>query len=257
MASPGPIPADLLLAAYANGLFPMADNRDSSEIFWVEPEMRAILDIDRFHLSRSLARTVRRNRFSVTVDTCFIDVVLACAAPAPGRADTWINPIIVDSYQRLFARGNAHSVECWRDGQLLGGLYGVSLGRAFFGESMFSRATDASKVALAWLVARLRCGGFTLLDCQFQTEHLHSLGATELSQSDYLTRLHCSVSPAGIPAAGAVGAAGSAVAAGDWSALDGVLAVAGAADRAADGGASAGTATSPGHVIAQLLTNTS
>ena len=247
------IPTDLLLAAYANGLFPMAESRDSDDIFWVEPEQRAIFEIEQFRPARSLARTLSRNVFKVTTDTCFIDVVLACAAPALGREDTWINPMIVESYQRLFERGNAHSVECWQDGRLVGGLYGVSLGRAFFGESMFSRATDASKVALAWLVARLKVGGFTLLDCQFQTEHLSSLGAIELSQSDYLARLHSSVSAGGGAATGATAGAASALVAGDWSALDGAVGAA----RATAGAASTGTATSPGHVIVQLLTKTS
>jgi leucyl/phenylalanyl-tRNA--protein transferase len=179
------IDPDLLLRAYAIGVFPMSDGRDAPEVYWVEPRRRAILPIDRFHLSRSLRKTLRSGRFTVTLDTAFAQVIRRCAE----RPETWINAEIEQSYVDLYARGHAHSVEVWEQGELVGGLYGVRLGTAFFGESMFSSATDASKVALAWLVARLRAGGFRLLDCQFMTDHLRSLGAIEISQSDYLSLL--------------------------------------------------------------------
>jgi len=219
------LPADLLLRGYALGLFPMADDRDASEVFWVEPEWRATIPLDGFHLSRSLRRVVIQDRFRVTTNQAFGRVVALCAEPAPDRPQTWINAQIERAYGVLHANGHAHSVECWRDENLVGGLYGVSLGRAFFGESMVSRATDASKVALAHLVARLKFARFTLLDCQFMTDHLASLGAVELSRSDYLVRLQASL----------VGGAGSA----SFGALD------------ASSPSSAGV---PGKLIAQLLT---
>lgn len=253
---PATLPPELLLAAYANGIFPMADSADDDQLFWVEPEQRAIMPIDGFHLSRSLRRTIVRDTFAVTANRCFADVVAACAAPGPGREGTWINRPIRDGYAGLHRLGHAHSIECWQDDRLVGGLYGVSLGRAFFGESMFSRVSDASKVALAWLVARLRVGGFTLLDCQFQTDHLHRLGAVEISQAAYLERLYGAV--AGVAGAAAGAAAGGVVAAGaasgDWGALDALLA-AGAAVAARAGASDTGS--SPGHAIVQLLTNTS
>lgn len=251
------IPVDLLLAAYANGLFPMADSRDDESIFWVEPKMRAILPLDGFHLSRSLARTIRRDRFRVTSDTAFAQVIAACAAADDDRPDTWINAVIADSYLQLARSGHAHSVECWDGDDLVGGLYGVRIGRAFFGESMFSRRRDASKVALAWLVARLRLGQFALLDCQFQTDHLRSLGAVEFPQADYLQRLYSAVAGAAAGGtAGGVGAGAGAVSpAGDWSALDAALAAAGRACGV--DGAPSGTGRSPGHCIVQFLTNTS
>ena len=180
---------DLLLRAYSVGVFPMADSRDAQEIFWVEPKKRGILPLDGFHLSHSLAKTIRSDRFTVTADTAFAEVVALCAEARPERPDTWINPQIESAYADLHARGHAHSVECWQDGALVGGLYGVKLGGAYFGESMFSRRSDASKVALAWLVARLKVGRFTLLDCQFITDHLASLGAIEISRDDYVALL--------------------------------------------------------------------
>jgi len=184
-----PINPFLLLRAYAIGLFPMSDDREAEDIYWVEPKKRAILPLDGFHMSRSLARIIRADRFRVTVNEDFTAVVQLCAQAAPDRPSTWINHEIEQSYSHLHRLGFAHSVECWDKDELVGGLYGVSLGRAFFGESMFSRRTNASKVALAWLVARMRLGGCNLLDCQFMTDHLQSLGAVEIGQRDYQSLL--------------------------------------------------------------------
>jgi leucyl/phenylalanyl-tRNA--protein transferase len=180
---------DQLLAAYASGVFPMGEARDDPRVFLVEPERRGLIPLDAFHIPARLRRTVRQEPFEVRVDTAFPEVLDACAAPGPGREDTWINGPIRRLYLELARRGHVHTVECWRDGSLVGGLYGVTLGGAFFGESMFSRATDASKVALVHLVARLRRGGWALLDAQFMTEHLQQFGAVEISQADYLRRL--------------------------------------------------------------------
>ena len=176
---------ETLLRAYAVGLFPMAERRDDQTLFWIDPEKRGILPIDRFHLPRRLARKLRRRPFEVRCDSAFEDVIRECAAPADDRPETWINEEIVALYTDLNQMGRAHSVECWRDGRLVGGLYGVTLGAAFFGESMFSRETDASKIALAHLVARLRKGGFSLLDIQFVTGHLSRFGAVEILRSGY------------------------------------------------------------------------
>jgi leucyl/phenylalanyl-tRNA--protein transferase len=181
---------ELLLRAYAGGLFPMAERHDDPAIFWIEPQTRCIIPLDGgFHVSRRLARTVRSDRFEVRIDTQFAGVMRACAGLAPGREETWINDEILAAYTALHARGHAHSVECWRDGRLVGGLYGVRLGTAFFGESMFMRERDASKVALVHLVARLIRGGFVLLDAQFPTAHLARFGAITIPQGDYLERL--------------------------------------------------------------------
>ena len=187
-ASP-PIAAETLLLAYRSGLFPMSDSREDEEVFWVEPRKRAVIPLDGFHCSRSLAKVLKADRFEVSVDGDFAAVIDACAAPRPGHPETWINRAIDASYRNLNALGHAHSVECRIDGELVGGLYGVSFERVFCGESMFSRARDASKVALAWLVALMRSAGFQLLDCQFMTEHLASLGAVEIERADYLDRL--------------------------------------------------------------------
>ncbi|TAD91448.1 MAG: leucyl/phenylalanyl-tRNA--protein transferase [Alphaproteobacteria bacterium] len=180
---------DLLLNAYAVGIFPMAEHRDDSEIFWVNPERRGILPLDGFHVPRSLAKVLRQERFVVTVDTAFDAVVAACAEATEERPESWINDEIRTLYGALFRMGRAHSIESWVDGQLVGGLYGVALGGAFFGESMFSRVTDASKIALCHLVARLRRGHFQLLDTQFVTAHLARFGATEIPRESYLRRL--------------------------------------------------------------------
>ena len=253
----------LLLSAYAQGIFPMSDGANDPDVHWVEPHLRAILPLDGFHLSRSLKKALVADSIEVTTDRCFADMMRLCAAPAPDRPTTWINPTILASYQQLHRLGYAHSVECWQDGQLVGGLYGVCLGRAFFGESMVSRVTNASKIALAHLVARLRVGGWKLLDCQFMTPHLQSMGAVEMPQAAYLQQLYSALSAdgaagaAGADGAGEAGAAGAAAPlsppeppfpAGDWGALDALVA------ELCDGKA---IGSPPGYVIAQLLTNTS
>ncbi|MEO1192116.1 MAG: leucyl/phenylalanyl-tRNA--protein transferase [Pseudomonadota bacterium] len=176
---------ELLLRAYAIGIFPMAENREAEEVHWIEPKARGILPLDGLHIPKKLRKRLRNGGFTVTCDRAFGQVLAACAEPAPGREETWINPLIEDLYGALFTRGSAHSVECWRGGELVGGLYGVSLGGAFFGESMFSRETDASKVALVHLVLRLRLGGFVLLDTQFETPHLAQFGVIEIPQRRY------------------------------------------------------------------------
>lgn len=180
---------DLLLRAYADGLFPMAERRGDPALYWVSPEKRGIIPLDGFHVPRRLARTVRSGRFTVTADRAFVPVMQACAAPTADRPESWINDEILRLYTALHAGGHAHSVECWRDGALAGGLYGVRLGGAFFGESMFSRRRDASKVALVALVEGLKRGGFTLLDTQFLTSHLARFGAVEIPRARYLALL--------------------------------------------------------------------
>jgi leucyl/phenylalanyl-tRNA--protein transferase len=180
---------ELLLRAYAQGIFPMAERRDDPLLFWVSPESRGIVPLDGFHVPHRLARTVRSDRFEVAVDTAFADVIRACAAPVEGRDESWINSEIAEVYTALHRKGHAHSVECRRNGKLVGGLYGVRLGAAFFGESMFSRERDASKVALVHLVARMIEGGFALLDTQFLTGHLARFGAVEIPRDEYLKRL--------------------------------------------------------------------
>ncbi len=184
-----PLDPDMLLRAYAIGVFPMADSRDAPDVYWVEPKKRGVLPLDQFHLSRSLAKTLKSDRFETTVDVAFDRVVQACAESVDDRPSTWINSQIEQAVATLHARGCAHSIETWHEGRLVGGLYGIRLAGAFFGESMFSRMTDASKVALAHLVARMRVGGFCLLDCQFQTAHLETMGAIEISRSAYSSSL--------------------------------------------------------------------
>jgi leucyl/phenylalanyl-tRNA--protein transferase len=180
---------EILLRAYATGIFPMAESRDDPAIFWVDPQVRGILPLDDFHVSRRLRRTVRGDRFEVRCDGAFDEVLRACAEPTRERPDSWINDEIIRAYCRLHRMGYAHSVECWQDGRLVGGAYGVALGGAFCGESMFSRVADASKVALVHLVARLRYGGYVLLDVQFVTDHLRRFGAIEMPAREYLRRL--------------------------------------------------------------------
>jgi len=181
--------ADDLITCYRRGVFPMAEAADDPRVFLIDPEERGVFPLDRFHVPRRLARTVRQDPFEVRLDTAFDRVVAACAEAAPDREETWINATIRRLYQELFARGLAHTVECWRDGELAGGLYGVSLGGAFFGESMFSAARDASKVALVHLVGRLIAGGYRLLDTQFITDHLAQFGAEEIPRAEYRRRL--------------------------------------------------------------------
>jgi len=179
------ITPEVLLRAYACGIFPMAESADDPSLFWVEPEQRGIFPLDGLHISTRLARTVRSDRYHITVNTAFERIISECAAPQSGREDTWINHRIRKLYSALHEIGHCHSIEAWDGDDLAGGLYGVSLGGAFFGESMFHRSRDASKVALVHLAARLIAGGFSLLDTQFVTEHLRSLGAVEVSRRKY------------------------------------------------------------------------
>jgi leucyl/phenylalanyl-tRNA--protein transferase len=245
----------LLLEGYAAGIFPMADSRDAADLFWVEPRSRAIIPLDKFHMSRSLRRVLRSGRFAVTLDRAFHDVVRACA----DRDETWINDQIERAMVALHSSGHAHSIEVWQNGELVGGLYGVKLGRAFFGESMFSRITDASKVALAWLVARLKVGGYTLLDCQFMTPHLASLGAVSVPRRTYVALLSAALGggAAGSGAASVAPAAGGvspgASAAGAGSSSPDLLAL----ERLLDATGAAGASGPEGYVIAQLLGQTS
>ncbi len=183
------ITSELMLRAYRHGLFPMAETRRGDRLYWLDPERRGVLPLDNFHLPRRLLRTVLAGGFESSVDRDFAATIAGCATPAPGREDTWINPQIERLFTELHQMGYAHSVETWRDGQLVGGLYGVTLGGVFFGESMFSFTRDASKVALVNLVARLRLGGFRLLDTQFVTAHLAQFGAEEISRKAYKSQL--------------------------------------------------------------------
>ncbi len=181
--------SELLLKAYAYGVFPMAKSREDRTVFWVQPKLRGVLPLDGFHIPRSLKKTIRRGQFTITVDAAFDEVMAGCAETTHARPDTWINEQIVRLFTELHHAGVAHSVEVWDDGQLVGGLYGLAMGSAFFGESMFSRATDSSKTALVALVAMMKRGGFTLLDTQFITDHLARFGTVEISQKEYLVQL--------------------------------------------------------------------
>ena len=247
---PGPmsrLDPRLLLQGYAVGIFPMADSREADELFWVEPRNRAVIPLDRFHVSRSLRRRLRSGQFSVSCDRDFPAVIAACA----DRPETWITPDLERAMIALHGSGHAHSIGVWEGPQLVGGTYGVKLGRAFFGESMFSRRTDASKVALAWLVARLKVGNFALLDCQFMTEHLASLGAVSIPRETYVALLSALLGgPAAVGTAdGAVGEVLGKLPEGppDFFALDRLLELAGAAGGGGPGG----------YVISQLLGQTS
>lgn len=193
------ITPELLLRAYSIGLFPMSDAADDPEIFWVEPEMRGILPLDAFHISKSLAKAVRKKPFDIRFDTAFDAVVEKCAEEAADRPSTWINDTIKELYGALHKLGHAHSVEAWEGDALIGGLYGVSLGSAFFGESMFSRRTNASKICLVHLVERLKIRGFTLLDTQFTTEHLKTFGAIEVAKQDYIKLLDAAMDSDTLP----------------------------------------------------------
>lgn len=181
---------DDLLMLYRRGEFLMADSRDDPRLFKLDPEQRGILPLDQFHVPRKLARTIKQMPYRVTVDHAFLRVLVACAEPTPDRPNSWINDAIVNLYDGLFRNGHAHSVECWEGTELVGGLYGVAIGAVFFGESMFSRKRDASKIALVHLVARLRVGGFQLLDTQFVTDHLQQFGAIEISRARFKTALN-------------------------------------------------------------------
>jgi leucyl/phenylalanyl-tRNA--protein transferase len=240
-----PIPVETLLLAYRSGIFPMADRRDDLDIFWVEPRDRAILPLDGLRVSKSMRKVLRRDRFAVTVNRCFEDVVRACAEPRPGHPETWISERIVQSYCQLHRAGHAHSIECWigeeGEEQLVGGLYGVSFDRVFCGESMFSRTDNASKVALCWLVALMRQAGFALLDCQFMTDHLARMGACEITQALYMRQV---AAARGEPRA-SLGAAWRHFAQGDQA----------SSAPAEDVGAA--SPSSPGKRIAQSLTQTS
>jgi leucyl/phenylalanyl-tRNA--protein transferase len=237
------ITPEILLAAYAEGIFPMAERRDDSTLFWVSPEMRGVIPLNGFHVPKRLARTVRSDRFTVTSDVAFVDVMHACAEPAPDRKESWINAEIVRLYTALHATGYAHSIECWREGALVGGLYGVSLAGAFFGESMFSRERDASKVALVHLVARLIAQEFQLLDAQFLTKHLKTFGAVEIPRNQYLRRLDQALRKKAY-----------------WSASGGSSTGSSAAPASGDLGLTtvdATALTSPGAFVLQVITQTS
>lgn len=283
------IDPELLMRAYRSGIFPMSDRRDDPEIFWIEPRLRAILPIDGFRLSHSLARTLRRGRLRVTCNQAFSQVMDACAAPRPIKDDedgnSWISHRIQASYENLHFLGLAHSIEVWQDipqdqmddgatpsklttSKLVGGLYGVGFDRVFCGESMFSTVNDSSKVALAWLVATLRRNGSTLLDCQFMTSHLASLGAVEIPQKKYLKLLneaqYPNPEPYSVVAGGSEGATGAVAAAGADGAEDGAaeacdfgLSLPAAFGALLDEATSCGLASSPGKFIAQFLTQTS
>ncbi|MEO5598252.1 MAG: leucyl/phenylalanyl-tRNA--protein transferase [Novosphingobium sp.] len=254
MHSPvGMIEPETLMLGYRSGIFPMADSRDDVDVFWVEPKRRAILPLGQFRCSRSLARTLRRERFSVTCNQAFTEVMLGCAAPRDEDGDTWISGRIAMSYQRLHEIGLAHSIECWQDGALVGGLYGVGFNRVFCGESMFSRVADASKVALAWLVCAMRMSGAELLDCQFITGHLASLGAVEITQNRYLQLLRRAQRP--VAAAGDAEGAELACGVGDGDAPAAVLDL--PTGFAALLAVAAGSSSSPGNFIAQSFTHTS
>lgn len=188
------ITPELLLKAYAYGVFPMAKSRGDDKVFWVQPKLRGVIPLDQFHVSRSMRKVLRRGDFTVTVDTAFSDVLEGCAESKPGRPETWINAKIVELFTDLHNAGLAHSVEVWRDGTLIGGLYGLAMGAAFFGESMFSRAENGSKIALCHLVGIMNAGGFVLLDTQFITDHLARFGAVEIPQKDYLAQLSAALS---------------------------------------------------------------
>lgn len=239
-----PIPVETLLLAYRSGIFPMADNREDHDIFWVEPRERAVIPLEGLHVSKSLRKVLRADRYEVTLDHAFSEVIRACAAPRPGHPESWISDRIVTSYEQLHEAGHAHSVECWDvdpggERILVGGLYGVSFEKVFCGESMFSRSDNASKVALCWLVALLRDAGYRVLDCQFMTDHLASLGAREMPQKAYLKLVEAARGPAAMELGRAYQA----------------IIEAAAAPNHSPGQSS--SHSSPGKLIAQSLTQTS
>ena len=260
------ITPQVLLKAYACGIFPMAESAEDNALYWIEPERRGILPLDRVHVPRRLARTIRRGGFEVRIDNDFHAVIDGCAAPRAGRRSTWINGRIRNLYAELFAMRHCHTVEVWEDGELIGGLYGVHLGRAFFGESMFSKARDASKIALVYLVARLKFGGFELLDTQFLTGHLARFGAIEVGRAEFQRLLEAALycpkignvegGGAGLGRGGRLGAAaaaGACAAAGAGAGAEAGLAAGaglggggGAASAAAGAGASGAGAAAAG-----------
>ncbi len=248
------ITPQVLLKAYACGIFPMAESAEDNALYWIEPERRGILPLDHVHVPRRLARTIRAGGFEVKIDNDFEAVIEGCAAPRSGRRSTWINGRIRGLYRELFALGHCHTVEVWQDGALAGGLYGVHLGRAFFGESMFSSARDASKIALVYLVARLKYGGFTLLDTQFVTGHLARFGAIEVSRQEFQRCLEAALA-GGLVAQGSTSSAGSAGAGGasGGGAAAAAAAGAGSAAGAASGGAGAFSLLSEGVTAAGVL----
>jgi leucyl/phenylalanyl-tRNA---protein transferase len=261
------ITPQVLLKAYACGIFPMAESAEDNALYWIEPERRGILPLDEVHIPKSLARTIRRGGFEVKVDNDFEAVIEGCAAPRAGRRSTWINSRIRGLYRELFTLGHCHTVEVWQDGELTGGLYGVHLGRAFFGESMFSKARDASKIALVYLIARLKHGGFTLLDTQFVTGHLARFGAVEVSRQEFQGLLEealgtsqgSGASGAAAAGGGAAGREGGAAAAGGGA---GAGAGAGSVAASSAGAASEGEFSAlsgdvPPSGILQLVSQTS
>lgn len=259
------ITPQVLLKAYACGIFPMAESAEDNALYWIEPERRGILPLDRVHVPKRLARTIRKGGFEVRIDQNFEEVIDGCAAPRSGRRSTWINGRIRNLYRELFALRHCHTVEVWQHGQLTGGLYGVHLGRAFFGESMFSRARDASKIALVYLIARLKYGGFTLLDTQFVTGHLARFGAIEVSREEFQRFLEAALAGgfaqgSGSGAAAAGGPAGG-FGAGGASAASGDVSAGGASAASAGGAGAAAFALLPEGVgaegVLQLVSQTS
>lgn len=265
MTAPLPplIPPETLLLAYRSGIFPMAEARDDVGVFWLEPQMRAVIPLPQFRCSSSLRKAIRQDRFRVTVDTAFDQVIRACAGPRSNGDGCWISHQIEASYIALHRAGHAHSVECWRGDALVGGLYGVAFDRVFCGESMFSRADNASKVALAWLVALMRIAGYRVLDCQFMTPHLASMGAAEIPQADYLALVDAAAGPPGLGLPQAYASvvagsgAGSGVAEGAGAGADAGAAGLGALDPADAPDSPSAAASSPGKRIAQSFTHTS
>jgi leucyl/phenylalanyl-tRNA---protein transferase len=229
------ITPQVLLKAYACGIFPMAESAEDNALYWIEPERRGILPLDQAHVPRRLARTIRAGGFEVKVDKNFEAVIEGCAAPRSGRRSTWINSRIRSLYRDLFSLGHCHTIEVWRDGVLIGGLYGVHLGRAFFGESMFSRARDASKIALVYLIARLKYGGFTLLDTQFVTGHLSRFGAIEVSREQFQRLLEAALGGGLVQGNGSSGGAAASSGGGGSGGGAGAAAGAGAGVPAAGG----------------------
>jgi leucyl/phenylalanyl-tRNA---protein transferase len=259
------ITPQVLLKAYACGIFPMAESAEDNALYWIEPERRGILPLDRVHVPKRLARTIRKGGFEVRIDRNFEEVIEGCAAPRSGRRSTWINARIRNLYRELFVLRHCHTVEVWQDGQLTGGLYGVHLGRAFFGESMFSRARDASKIALVYLIARLKYGGFTLLDTQFVTGHLARFGAIEVSREEFQRFLEAALAGgfaqgSGSGASAAGGPAGG-FGAGGASAAPGGISAGGASAASAGGAGAAAFALLPEGVapegVLQLVSQTS